>query len=76
MHITVDTNNPYLQSEYLVQGNRIEKINKYKRVQLLSREVIPPYGKHYFAMFIEKISYQIFSLGIVNQKRRAYQNSH
>ncbi len=43
---------------------------------MLSKEVIPPFGKHYFVMYIEKISYKIFSLGIVSQKRRNFQNSH
>lgn len=33
-------------------------------------------GKHYFVMYIDRISYKLFSLGIVNQKNRNLQNSH
>ena len=59
-----------------MEGNLITKIRGYGRFQLLSKEVIPSVGKHYFAIFIEHISYKIFSLGIVSQKRRNYPNSH
>ena len=72
MIITVDKNNKFLKDHYNIEGNRIEKINKYGRFQLLSEQVIPPTGRWYFVMYIHKISYQIFSLGIVNQKRRNY----
>ena len=76
MIITVDRNNKYLQEHYNIEGNRIEKINRYGRFQILSKEVIPPSGKHYFVMYIHKASYQLFSMGIVCQKRRNYKNSH
>jgi hypothetical protein len=33
-------------------------------------------GKHYFVMYIEKISFMLFSLGIVAQRRRNHKNSH
>jgi len=76
MHITVDLNNSYLKSQFRVEGNLITKINGYGRFQILSKEVIPPIGKHYFVMYIERISYKIFSLGVVSQKRRNFKNSH
>lgn len=76
MVITPDENNRYLKDEFKIQGNLITKIRAYGRYQILSNEVIPPYGRHYFVMFIERVSYKLFSLGIVNQNRRNHKNSH
>jgi len=33
-------------------------------------------GKYYFSLFIEKVSFNIFSVGIANQNRRNYETSH
>ena len=76
MLISVDQNNRFLANEFRIEGDRIEKTRKYGRYQILSKEVIPPVGKHYFVLYIHKISYQIFSFGIVSQKRRNFPNSH
>jgi hypothetical protein len=76
MTITVDQNNRYLAQQYRVEENLITKIKGYGRFQILSKEVIPPIGRHYFVMFIEHISFKIFSMGIIDQRRRNYQNSH
>lgn len=76
MYITVDRNNSHLSQHYNIQGNRIEKINKYGRYQLLSQEVVPIARKSHFIIYFEKITFGIFSFGVVSQKRRNYQNSH
>ena len=42
----------------------------------MGKEPFPSVGKHHFRVFIEKINWSIFSVGIVNQNRRNYPNSH
>lgn len=37
---------------------------------------MPQEGKHYFSIFVQKINWSIFSVGIVNQNRRNFPTSH
>lgn len=43
---------------------------------MLGRDPIPQSGRYFFSLFLNKISYCIFSVGIVNQKRRNYEKSY
>jgi len=37
---------------------------------------MPNKGRRYFSVFLDKISWSIFSVGIANQNRRNYQSSY
>jgi hypothetical protein len=40
--------------------------------QVLCNEIIPLEGKYYFEVYLEKISFGIFSIGVCSLKRRGF----
>lgn len=54
----------------------LTKIGKYESFQVLGRDPLPTTGRHYFALFLDRTTYSIFSVGIASQSRRNYKHSH
>jgi hypothetical protein len=74
--VVIDRNNKFIEGNYRIEGDTLHKIGLYNSYQVLGRDPFPLNGKHYYSVFIDNVSYSIFSLGIANQNRRNYQHSH
>ncbi len=74
--VVVDTNNQFLDKNFKVEGDVVTKITPYSSHQILGRDPFPLTGRHYYSLYVENISYSIFSMGIASQNRRNYQVSH
>lgn len=68
--VTIDLNNKYLTKHFIVEGNTLRKIGVYFSCQVLGRDPFPTTGRHYYSVFIDKMTASIFSVGIVSQSRR------
>jgi hypothetical protein len=54
----------------------LRKIGVYSSFQILGRDPLPTKGRHFFSVYLNHISYSIFSVGIACQSRRNYNHSH
>ena len=74
--VVIDTNNKFIPTNYKVEGNVLRKMGRYSSCQILGKDPFPPSGRHFFSLYLDNISWSVFSVGVGNQNRRNYQNSH
>ena len=68
--VVIDMNNRFIVDNYEIDNHVLKKIGRYGKYQVLGRDPFPSKGRHFFSVYLNKITHAIFSIGVVNQNQR------